>query len=194
MNPTLETPAPGKFNLLARVLHWTVALMVLTMLFIGVAMIVSVTHYGTLVSIHRPLGIAILLLVVVRLANRLLTKAPALPPTVPPPERVVAKASEALMYALLLAMPLIGWAMLSAGQYPIVMWGGVHLPPITPVSPMLYAGLRKAHTVLAYLLFFTVLAHLSAILLHTLVIRDGLLRRMTFGPDEPGPKVPASEA
>ena len=186
MNP--ENPAPAKFNLLARFLHWTVALLVLAMLFIGVAMVVSVAHYGTLVAIHRPLGITILVLVLVRLANRLLTKAPPLPPTVPPPERVVAKASEALMYALLVAMPLIGWAMLSAGQYPIVLWGGVHLPPILPANPMLYAALRRAHTVLAYLLFFTVLAHLSAILIHTLIVRDGLLRRMTFGPQDPQPR------
>ncbi len=192
MNP--KHPMPGKFNLLARLLHWTVAALVLAMLFIGVTMIVSVAHYGALVSIHRPLGIAILLLVLIRLVNRLLTKAPALPPTVPPSERVVAKASEALMYILLLAMPLIGWGMLSAGQYPVVMWGGFHLPPIAPVSPVLYAGLRKAHTVLAYLLFFTVLAHLSAILIHTLIIRDGLIRRMTLGLDDARQKLPGSEA
>ncbi len=189
-----DHPLPAKFNVLARLLHWAVALLVLTMLFIGVAMVASVAHYGTLVAIHRPLGIIILVLVVVRLANRLFTKAPPLPPTVPPPERVIAKGSEALMYVLLLAMPLIGWAMLSAGRYPIVMWGGVHLPPVAPASPMLYAGLRRAHTVLAYLLFFTVLAHLSAILLHTLVIRDGLLGRMTFGAAGPRDKMPVDRA
>jgi cytochrome b561 len=68
--------------------------------------------------------------------------------------------------------------MLSAGNYPIVMWGSLQLPPILPSSPALHHVLRRAHGVLAYLLFSTVLGHLSAVLFHTLIARDGLLRRM----------------
>jgi cytochrome b561 len=70
--------------------------------------------------------------------------------------------------------------MLSAGSYPIVMYGPIHLPAILPAYPMLYAVLRKAHTILAYLLFATFFAHLSAVLFHTLVIRDRLLSRMSL--------------
>ena len=94
------------------------------------------------------------------------------------PERFVAKASERLLYTLFFALPLVGWAMLSAGHYPIVMFGAVHLPPILPAKPGLYATLRETHTILAYLLFLTFLAHMSAILFHTLILRDGLLNRM----------------
>ena len=52
------------------------------------------------------------------------------------------------------------------GHYPIVMFGSIHLPPILPANPMLYAVLRQLHTILAYLLFATFLAHLSAVLFH----------------------------
>jgi len=38
--------------------------------------------------------------------------------------------------------------------------------------------LRRTHTVLAYLFFFTFLAHFSAILFHSLILRDGILLRM----------------
>ena len=72
--------------------------------------------------------------------------------------------------------------MLSAGNYPIVMFGPVHLPPILPAIPILYWVLRKAHTILAYLLFLTFLAHLSAVLFHTLIVRDRLLDRMALWP------------
>jgi hypothetical protein len=72
--------------------------------------------------------------------------------------------------------------MLSAGHYPIVMFGPVHLPPILPAIPTLYSVLRKAHTIFAYLLFLTFLAHLSAVLFHTLIIRDRLLDRMALWP------------
>ena len=55
-----------QFTVFSRLLHWTMAAMVLTMLCIGVAMVASLADYHVLVSIHRPLGIAILVLVVVR--------------------------------------------------------------------------------------------------------------------------------
>jgi cytochrome b561 len=72
--------------------------------------------------------------------------------------------------------------MLSAGHYSIVMFGPVHLPAILPANPALCAVLRKTHTILAYLLFLTFLGHLSAVLFHTLVIRDRLLNRMAVWP------------
>jgi cytochrome b561 len=99
-----------------------------------------------------------------------------------PLERRIASASENLFYFLMIALPIVGWAMLSAGHYPIVMFGAAHLPPILPSSPALYAILRPAHTILAYLLFFTFLAHLGAVLFHTLVVRDRILDRMALWP------------
>ena len=64
------------FNLTARVLHWTMALMILSMLFVGIGMVASISLRPTLVSLHRPLGIAILMLVIVRLWNRLRHRPP----------------------------------------------------------------------------------------------------------------------
>ena len=173
---------PTQFALLSRILHWLMAAMLLTMLFIGVAMVASLGDYHKLVALHRPLGILILLLAVVRLINRMLTTLPPFPPTMSPLERQVASASEKLLYTLMIALPLVGWGMLSAGHYPIVMFGPVHLPAILPANPTLYAVLRKTHTILAYLLFVTFLAHLAAVLFHTLIIRDGLLNRMALWP------------
>jgi cytochrome b561 len=173
---------PNQFALFSRILHWLMAAMLLTMLFIGVAMVASIGDYHKLVALHRPLGIAILILAIVRVINRLFTTLPPFPPTMSQFERRVATASERLLYALMFLLPLVGWGMLSAGNYPIVMFGPVHLPPILPVNPALYAVLRKTHTILAYLLFLTFLGHLSAVLFHTLVIRDGLLSRMVPWP------------
>ncbi|HTV41431.1 MAG TPA: cytochrome b [Candidatus Sulfotelmatobacter sp.] len=178
---------PTQFAWLSRILHWLMAAMLLTMLFIGVAMVASLGNYHKLVSLHRPLGISILILAIVRLINRKFTTLPPFPPTMSQLERRVATASERLLYALMILLPLVGWGMLSAGNYPIVMFGPVQLPPILPAHPELYAVLRKTHTVLAYLLFLTFLAHLTAVLFHTLVIRDGLLFRMVPWPVRSSP-------
>lgn len=69
-----------QFTAFSRLLHWTMAAMVLTMLCIGVGMVVSLANYHALVSIHRPLGLAILILVVVRFMNRLLNPPPPFRP------------------------------------------------------------------------------------------------------------------
>src|SRR5437016_14594278 len=77
-----------QFAAFSRMLHWTMAAMVLTMLCIGVAMIASLANYHVLVSIHRPLGIAILILVVVRFINRQLTTLPPFPATMSRAEHI----------------------------------------------------------------------------------------------------------
>ncbi len=172
------TTAQAQFNARMRVLHWLMAVTVLAMLGIGVAMVASIADYHRLVSIHRPLGILILILVVIRFVNRLFSTLPPFPASMSPQERFAATASEVLLYGLLFVQPLVGWAMLSAAGYPIVLCGSLHLPPILPHSVMLYAILRKTHTVLAYLLFMAFIAHFGAVLFHTLIVRDGLFSRM----------------
>jgi len=174
-NPTAQQ---RQFTASMRFLHWLTAALVLTMLGIGVAMVASLASYHTLVSIHRPLGILILLVVVIRYVNRRFSALPPFPASMSSQERFVASASERLFYALLFALPLVGWAMLSAARYPIVLFGSVHLFPILPRSLPLYAVLRAIHTLLAYLLFLMFIAHFGAILFHTFVVRDRLFTRM----------------
>ncbi len=161
-----------------RFLHWLMAAIVLAMLGIGIAMVASLGDYHRLVSLHRPLGILILILVVIRFVNRSLTSLPPFPATMLPQERFAAHASEVLLYTLLFVEPLVGWGMLSAARYPIVLFGSWHLFPILPHSATLYAFLRRTHTFLAFLLFLAFLAHFGAILFHTLIVRDGMLSRM----------------
>ncbi len=177
----------GHFNLLARVLHWSMALMIVAMLFIGVTMVASIHLRPPLIELHRPLGIAIGLLALLRLYNRLRHPPPPLPDDLPGWQAFAAKASHWLLYALMLAMPLVGWAMLSAGGYPIVLWSGVQLPSIVAHTPSLYAALRSAHSLLAYLLFATVLLHVGAALYHAWVRRDGVFQAMAKGPGRDRP-------
>jgi cytochrome b561 len=175
---TSATADRQQFTVSMRFLHWLMAAMVLTMLGIGINMVASLASYHDLVSIHRPLGILILLVVVIRYLNRRFSVLPPFPPTMSSRERFVASKSELLFYTLLFVQPLVGWGMLSAARYPIVLFGSLHLFPILPHSAMLYAVLRKTHTVLAFLLFLTFLAHFGAILFHTLIVRDGMFGRM----------------
>jgi cytochrome b561 len=168
-----------RFTPLQRLLHWLMAICILAMLFIGVGMESTIKPtYLTLVSIHKPLGIAILVLALIRLVVRLRTGAPSLPADLPEPMKLGAYLSHYALYILMICMPLIGWGMLSAASYPVVLFGGTHLPPILPLNDSLHALLWDAHFYLAFAFFALVLLHIAAALFHALVRRDGVFEAM----------------
>lgn len=175
------TPIRGRYPLRTRLLHWLTAALVFVTLLIGFAMVNSLGSYGALVTVHMTLGITILVVVVVRAANRFTHRVPPLPDTVGGLEHKVVIGSELSMYGLLLVQPLVGWAMLSAAGSRVVVFGLLPLPRTAPFDADLYFVLRQTHSVLAYLLVVAIAAHVSAVLLHTLTLRDGMLSRMTFG-------------
>jgi cytochrome b561 len=173
------TTSRTRFTIPQRLLHWLMAICILSMLFIGVGMVSTVTpKYLALVQIHKPLGIAILVLALIRLTLRIVYGAPALPADLPEPIKLAANLSQYIFYVLMIGMPLIGWAMLSAASYPVVLFGGVHLPSILPLSPSLHTLLWHAHYFLAFAFFAFILMHVSAILFHKLIRNDGVFETM----------------
>ncbi|MCC6757288.1 MAG: cytochrome b [Arenimonas sp.] len=181
------------FNRAARWLHWSMAAMILAMLFIGVGMVASLTLRPLLIDIHRPLGLLILLLALLRLRHRFRYPPPPLPSGLPPAQVLTARVSHVALYALMLAMPLLGWAMSSAGGYPVVLPGGWPLPEILPRDPALYTLLRAAHGLLGYALFALVLLHVAGALYHAWVRRDGVFEAMAGSAARaPAPEEPAS--
>jgi len=168
-----------QFTPLQKLLHWSMAVLILTMLFVGIAMVATVSHaHQTMIALHRPIGIALLLLVAIRIVVRLRHGSPPLPDGMPVAQQVIAKGSHVVLYVLMIAMPLIGWGMVSAGGYPVTMAGAIHLPPIVPADVRLFALLRALHSWLAFTLFVVVLAHLAAALLHGLILRDRVFAAM----------------
>lgn len=91
--------------------------------------------------------------------------------------REAANALILAFYIPMIALPLIGWGMLSAADYPVVVFG-MHLPSILPHSNGLHTLLWNAHTTLALCFFALVVLHLAAALLHALVRRDGVFQAM----------------
>ena len=171
-------PIETRFSPLQRALHWLMAIAILATLFIGVGMVSTIRPDSlTLVSIHKPLGILILVLALIRLAVRLVKGAPPLPEDMPLPAKLAAKLSHLAFYALMIGLPLLGWGMLSAADYP-VMVGSMQLPQIVPHSDGLHTLLWNAHRILAILFFFLIVVHLAAALFHALIRRDGVFQAM----------------
>ena len=172
------TSIHDRFTPLQRALHWLMAVCILAMLFIGVGMVSTVRpDYLSLVSIHKPLGVVILVLALIRLVVRLIRGAPPLPASMPEPMKLAAYLSHLAFYLLMIGHPLIGWGMLSAADYPVVV-AGIRLPSILPHSNGLHTLLWNAHRALALCFFALIVVHLAAALLHALVRRDGVFQAM----------------
>ena len=181
-----------RFNPVQRLLHWVMAICILSMLFIGVGFASTITpKYVPLVALHKTLGIAILVLALIRLGVRLRYGAPALPADLPEPMRLAAYLSHYLLYALMIAMPLLGWGMLSAADYPVVLYGNIRLPQILPLNDTLHTVLWNAHFYLAFAFYALILLHIAAALFHALVRRDGVFESMAGG--APATKVAPAE-
>lgn len=170
---------PGRYGSVAQTLHWlVVALLVIqfTLGKIAENLPLGPDKLGTLAR-HKSVGITILTLAVLRLAWRLYDPPPPLP-SMPRWQAHAARFSHAALYALLFAMPLTGWMMSSASNYPVSWFGLVQLPDFVAPDADLKQMLRDTHGLLSNVLATLVGVHLLAALKHQFLDRDGLLFRM----------------
>jgi cytochrome b561 len=91
--------------------------------------------------------------------------------------RVAAGATHVALYALLLAMPLLGWALSNAQGKPVHFLGAT-LPALVGDDEDLADRLQAWHIDAAWVLLALVCLHVAAALFHHFVLRDGVLRRM----------------
>jgi len=126
---------------------------------------------------HFMLGLAVFALVWVRLVARLVGP---IPDIVPQPSRLqlrVAHAFEYAIYAFMIAMPLLGWLILSAEQEPVPFFG-LQLPPLVGASETLAKQIEEIHETLGNVGYFLIGTHAVAALVHHYVRRDNTLTRI----------------
>lgn len=131
---------------------------------------------------HKSIGITVLVLSVLRLVWRLTHRPPDLPKTLPRWQRTASHATHGLFYALMIIMPLLGWAMVSASELPIptVLYGLVGLPdmPGIPEAKAVAGRFRLLHEIGAKIFIALIALHIGAALKHHVKDRDDVLRRM----------------
>lgn len=179
--------APARYSLVARVLHWLIALAIIGMLAIGWTMHslpMGDTKF-TLVQLHKSIGITILLLALFRLGWRLGHKPPALPRAMRVWEKIAAHGAHWLLYTLMIGMPLLGWVMVSASplNLPTILYGVIpwpHLPILPDLPNKGHIGhvADKLHNFFAWVLAIVVVLHAAAAWKHHLFDRDDVLTRM----------------
>ncbi len=183
MSAMIHPEVPSAYSLTARVLHWITAVLVLTVIPLG---IVIGNEWGgplqdQLYDLHRSFGATILLLVVVRLGYRLTHPPLPLPDDIPAIQRAAAHATHCGLYALLIAQPMVGWIATSASPSPIVVFGLFELPPIWREDRVFSDRLFMVHAWIAIAIACLAAAHIGAALHHHFVRKDRVLMRMITG-------------
>jgi len=171
----------GGYTAVAKLLHWLTALLVLGMLGVGLWMVglpISLTKLYVY-AWHKWIGLTVLMLTVLRLLWRTRSPPPPLPATVTAWERKLAPWGHGALLVLLLAMPVSGWLMSSAGGVSVVWFGVLPLPDLVPRDSLTFDMLRTVHHWLAWTLVAVLVLHVAAVVHHDLFRRDGIFRRMS---------------
>ena len=178
--------AERHYGLVAIALHWAMALLLLMLVVLGLYM-VQLPDVGydevkiTLILVHKALGLIALAAVLLRLGWRVGNLLPELVAGLPQWQQVAARFVHLSLYALMLALPLTGWWMSSAGGYPVTFFGLFDLPDIGPFNDYWFRLSIVIHRWLAYALIAVVALHAAAALRHHWVKKDDTLRRMLPG-------------
>lgn len=172
------TTRSDRYSEVAIALHWTIAALIIFNLATGIL------HDGlpkdwAVIPLHKTLGIIVLALTFVRIGWRLVNAPPAWPATMSKLEIGVARATHAVLYLLMVAVPFSGWMMSSNPERPrpVSMFGLFDMP-LLPSTPALSGGAHEAHEVIGYAMAALVVLHIAAALRHQWILRDRLMLRM----------------
>jgi len=171
---------PEHYAPASKALHWIIAACILVIIPVGVMMnrVEPGPTQNMLYDLHRSLGFLVLVLVILRIGVRMTWGAPAPYVGLTRFERVASSIVHFLLYALLLAMPIVGWTMTSAFGATITVFGLFTLPHLVGRDEDLFRLLQTAHMAGAIAMAALVLLHVAGALMHTFVKRDLVLWRM----------------
>ena len=178
----MTSASGGGYGAVAKTLHWLVFLLVAAQFVVAIAMpeIHRDTKPDTLINLHMSLGFTIIAVIAIRWIWRLGHPVPLVTGDVPAWEVSLARVTHVLLYALLVAIPLLGWAHASAHDWDIVMFGQ-SLPHLLAAQSRIGRLAGDLHVYLAWSLLALIGLHVAAALYHHFGRHDRVLQRMLPG-------------
>ncbi len=180
-----------RYHLSQRLVHWVMAALVLAALIMGMTLGLlgfegAVDAFGLEITnllyiSHKTVGVLLLALICVRVVLRLAFGSPPYATPLPALQRQVSRVVHALLYVMLIIMPLLGWGATASGDFPINFFHW-ELPPILSRNPPLSEQLFFWHAVSAWVILGLVSLHVAGAVYHWRIPRDGVVRRMSLLP------------
>jgi cytochrome b561 len=172
--------SPYHYGLISRALHWTIGILILANLALGLLFDkIPMPTKIAVINIHKATGVTVLVLMIARLLWRLAEGFPREPDGLPKWQQILARAVHLAFYPLLIALPLTGWLASSAAGYPVNFFGLFTLPllPIEKSKDISHL-FNEAHSLLAYITIGLLVLHIGAALWHHFVEKQKIIRRM----------------
>lgn len=182
-----DSATPSRYSTVAIWLHWIIALLVIGNLAGGLLLDTflenpdpAMKQIGyTIIDLHKSSGLTILLLTLIRIGWRLANPPPPLPAHMTRGEILLSRFVHFGFYALLLLLPLSGWAVASTGKtvLPLFYFWAFEVPHL-PLSQSLGGLFRESHELLGFTAIGLLVLHIGAALKHHYLDRDNLFARM----------------
>ena len=178
MTTTITARTADRYSTGAMWFHWTIAALVIVNLVIGLLHENLLDGVTWAIPLHKSFGISVLIFTIGRILWRIVHPAPPFPDHIRGWERIAAHSAHWGLYALILIMPLSGWAMSSGSRkYPISFFGLFDVPYL-PVSQATGGVAHNAHGLFGWVMLALVAIHIAAALRHHFLLRDHVLGRM----------------
>lgn len=170
-----------RYGLIHKIFHWVIAVLILGLIPVGLGMaqMENSPLKFEIYAMHKSFGLLVLFLGVLRLLWRFFSPAPEHLETHKPWEVPLAAAAHFWLYICIIGMPLTGWLMSSAAEFPVPFFGA-QLPHIIGKDENLAGLFGQAHEVLAYTLLFVLALHMAGALKHHVIDKDETLQRMSW--------------
>lgn len=164
----------------SKTFHWLIVLLIITQWLIaehahdlpnGLAKLQTLAW-------HKSIGITVLMFAILRLVWRWLNPVPLLDGKAQPWERRLAHLSHVLLYGLIFAMPLTGWMMSSARNFPVSWFKLFQLPDLVAPNDQTFHQMLDLHHLLFKVLLGVALLHVLGAAKHHMIDRNDVLKRM----------------
>lgn len=160
-----------KYNLAARLFHWVGALLIVTAWFL-------VEQGEDFIGLHKAVGFSFLIWTLLRLINRVVSKAPAALP-MPAWQTAISHLTHLALYVAMIGMPVTGFLSAYFGGYGVDVFGIFQIAGAAEANRDLARTLMGVHRGLMWnALLALVVLHIGAALYHQFVKKDNLLARM----------------
>jgi cytochrome b561/polyisoprenoid-binding protein YceI len=170
-----------QYGLIAKIFHWLIAVMIIGLLPVGLGMgtLENSPFKFQIYALHKSFGLLVFFLGLARIIWRFVS---------PPPDHLeshakweitLASAAHFWLYVCIIGMPLSGWLMSNAGEFPVPFFG-VQMPALIGKNEALGDLFYNVHEILGYTLLFVLALHAAGALKHHVIDKDETLKRMTY--------------
>jgi cytochrome b561/polyisoprenoid-binding protein YceI len=169
-----------EYGIVAKAFHWAIAVLILGLVPVGLGMgqMENSPLKFEIYAMHKSFGLLVFFLGLGRILWRFISPPPDHLTTHEHWEVTLAGAAHFWLYVCIIGMPLSGWLMSSAGEFPVPFFG-FPMPYLIGKDEKLLEFFGEAHEILGYTLLFILALHMAGALKHHILDKDETLRRMT---------------